>query len=160
MAWRRQALEELGGFDEGLGPGTPLRAAEDVDLFWRALAHGDSGAFEPGATVAHRQWRSRAHHVRVYFGYGVGSGALAVKRWRIEHGVAAAEGALPWRIVARHAGRELLWRRAVVGVGRNIASRYVMGVLAELAMLAGELRGVSRARRMPVVDGCFGPSGR
>ncbi|MHB1713121.1 MAG: glycosyltransferase, partial [Acidimicrobiales bacterium] len=29
MAWRRQVLEEIGGFDEGMGPGTPFRAAED-----------------------------------------------------------------------------------------------------------------------------------
>ena len=159
MAWRKGALEELGGFDEGLGPGTTLRAAEDVDLFWRALMRGGSGVFEPSATVAHLQWRSRAHHLRVYFGYGVGSGALAVKRWRVEDGVKGPDSALSWRIVARHAGSEILWRRVVLGVGRNISNRYAMGVLAELAMLAGEVRGVVRARRMPVRDGRFGSPG-
>ena len=159
MAWRRRALEDLGGFDEGLGPGTTLRAAEDVDLFWRALIQGGSGVFEPSATVAHLQWRSRTHHLRLCFGYGVGSGALAVKRWRVEHGVKGPESELSWRIVARHAGSELLWRRVVIEVGRNISNRYAMGVLAELAMLAGEVRGVVRARRMPVRDGRFRPSG-
>ena len=159
MAWRKRALEELGGFDEGLGPGTVLRAAEDVDAFWRVLKHGGSGVFEPRATVAHRQWRSRSHQLRVCFGYGVGSGALAVKRWRLEHGVKGPETVLSRRIVARHAGRELLWRRVVLGVGRNIGNHYAMGVLAELAMFAGEVRGVARARRMPVVDGRFRPAG-
>ena len=158
MAWRKRALEDLGGFDEGMGPGTALRAAEDVDAFWRALTRGGSGVFEPGAIVAHRQWRSRAHHLRVCVGYGVGSGALAVKRWRLEHGEDGPETALSWRIVAR-VERELFRRRIVVGVGRSIGNRYVTGVLAELAMLAGEVRGVVMARRMPVRDGRFLPSG-
>ena len=159
MAWRKRALEDLGGFDEGMGPGTSLQAAEDVDLFARALSHGSSGVFEPGATVAHRQWRSRAHHVRVCVGYGVGSGALAVKRWRLEDGAVDPDSALSWRVVARHAGSELVWTRLVLGVRRNIANRYAMGVLAELAMFVGEVRGVVKARRMSLRDGRFPPSG-
>jgi glycosyltransferase involved in cell wall biosynthesis len=159
MAWRKGALEELGGFDEGMGPGTALRAAEDVDVFWRALTNGGTGVFEPRATVAHLQWRSRAHHLRLCLGYGVGSGALAVKRWRLEDGLKDPDAKLSWRIVTRHIGRELLWRRVVHGVGRNIANRYAMGVLAELAMFAGEVRGVMRARGMPVSDGRFSASG-
>jgi glycosyltransferase involved in cell wall biosynthesis len=157
MAWRKGALEDLGGFDEGMGPGAPLQAAEDVDLFWRALTQGGSGVFEPAATVAHRQWRSRAHHLRVSIGYGIGSGGLAVKRWRLEDGTMAPGSALSWRVVSRHAGSELFWRRVVLGVRRNIANRYAMGVLAELAMFAGEVRGVVRARCMPVKDGRFLP---
>ena len=35
MAFRRSALDEVGGFDEDLGAGGPLRSAEDVDIFWR-----------------------------------------------------------------------------------------------------------------------------
>jgi glycosyltransferase involved in cell wall biosynthesis len=159
MAWRKLALEDLGGFDEGMGPGTRLRAAEDVDAFWRTLTHGGSGIFDPGATVAHRQWRSRVHHLTLCLGYGVGSGALAVKRWRLEHGVNHPEAPLSWRIVARRAPTELLWRRVVLGVSRNISNRYAMGVLAELAMFAGEVRGVLRSRCMSVTDGRFGPSG-
>jgi hypothetical protein len=159
MAWRKPALEDLGGFDEGLGPGTALEAAEDVDLFWRALSQGGSGVFEPGAMVAHLQWRSRANHLRVCVGYGVGSGALAVKRWRLEDVVTDPEAVLPWRIVARHSVSELVWRRVVHGVRRNIANRYAMGVLAELAMFVGEVRGVVRARALPVWDGRFSPSG-
>src|ERR1700728_3996070 len=47
MAWRRQDLQTLGGFDEGLGPGTRLLAAEDHDLFWRALQAGMTGSYDP-----------------------------------------------------------------------------------------------------------------
>jgi glycosyltransferase involved in cell wall biosynthesis len=35
MAFRREALERIGGFDEILGPGAPLRSAGDIDALYR-----------------------------------------------------------------------------------------------------------------------------
>ena len=152
MTWRRSALELIGGFDEQLGPGTRLEAAEDVDAFWRLLMGGGSGAFSPDAVVAHRQWRGRARQMRVYRGYGVGAGALAVKRWSW-HG---REGRPPSRrAIARVAAHEVLWRHGIKGVARNVANGYAMGALSELAMLAGATEGVVKARRMRLVDGHF-----
>ncbi|MGD9667555.1 MAG: glycosyltransferase family 2 protein [Hyphomicrobiaceae bacterium] len=40
MAIRRAILEDVGGFDEHLGPGATFQAAEDNDLAWRALIAG------------------------------------------------------------------------------------------------------------------------
>ncbi len=40
MAMHRSALLEVGGFDERLGPGTPLPGAEDNDLGFRLLEAG------------------------------------------------------------------------------------------------------------------------
>ena len=151
MAWRKTALERIGGFDEALGPGTPLRAAEDVDAFWRLLTDGGVGAFNPDSTVIHRQWRGRTTQLRVYLGYGVGAGALAVKGWRLASGT---DRPVPWRTVIR-GGPERVWRRGLQGVGRNLATRYMMGVLADLAMLAGTAGGVARARRLDLLDGHF-----
>jgi GT2 family glycosyltransferase len=40
MAIRRRVVQEVGGFDEVLGPGAIFGAAEDNDLSWRALIRG------------------------------------------------------------------------------------------------------------------------
>lgn len=151
MAWRRSSLEQIGGFDEALGPGTPLRAAEDVDAFWRLLIEGGAGAFNPESIVAHRQWRGRMTQLRVYLGYGVGAGALAVKGWCLE-----TDGTAPvsWSTIVR-GGPERVWRRGLEGVVRTLATRYAMGVLADLAMLVGTALGVLRARQLEVVEGHF-----
>ncbi|HTZ09833.1 MAG TPA: glycosyltransferase family 2 protein [Acidimicrobiales bacterium] len=52
---RRQALEELGGFDEGY-----FMYAEDTDLCWRARRAGWGVLYVPGAVVTHRQGVSTA----------------------------------------------------------------------------------------------------
>jgi N-acetylglucosaminyl-diphospho-decaprenol L-rhamnosyltransferase len=52
---RRQALEELGGFDEGY-----FMYVEDVDLCWRAHRAGWGVAFVPEAEVTHLQGVSTA----------------------------------------------------------------------------------------------------
>ena len=154
MAWSRRALEDIGGFDEAMGPGTPLRAAEDHDAFWRALAAGRTGAFHPGSVVVHRQWRTRRRdQLRAYHGYGIGSGALAVKRWRLAGGPGAAP--LPLGALAGHVARELVWAEGAVPIGRNLAARYEMGVVAETVKLAGALAGAARARRVPLSGGRY-----
>lgn len=151
MAWRRSALEQIGGFDEALGPGTPLRAAEDVDAFGRLLHEGGTGAFNPESIVTHRQWRGRARQLRVYVGYGVGSGALLVKGWRLCSGddVPRSRGGVLRR------GRELIWSHGLEGILHSVAQRYPMGVVAQLAMFAGTVLGVLRAYRLELVDGHF-----
>lgn len=152
MTWRRSALERIGGFDEALGPGTPLRAAEDVDAFWRSLMAGGLGRFLPDSIVVHRQWRGRRHQLRAYVGYGVGAGALAVKRWRTPNG---GERRLSWSTILGKSLNEFVWRHGIRGVARNLSRRFAMGTLSELAMSAGALQGVFKARRLGLVDGHF-----
>lgn len=57
MILRRAAFEAVGGFDEHLGPGTALGAAEDIDLNYRLLKEGYRAVTTPEAWVYHRQWR-------------------------------------------------------------------------------------------------------
>src|SRR5579875_55388 len=154
MAWRRRALAAIGGFDELLGPGSPLRAAEDHDAFWRALAAGGTGIFEPAAVVVHRSWRTRRQQVRAYYAYGVGTGALAVKRWRLTGRAAAGSplGPLP---SVRLATPELLWRHGVARIAGNLVRGYEMSALAETAKLAGVVHGVAMARRLRLDHGHF-----
>lgn len=49
MAYRRDALERVGGFDEGY----PHAAAEDWDLAFRILQQGGAIVFQPAAKVVH-----------------------------------------------------------------------------------------------------------
>jgi GT2 family glycosyltransferase len=75
LALRRSAFEAVGGFDETLGPGTPARAAEDVDLLYRLANAGFTILYEPDAVVYH-ELKSRRARVGGRYGYGYGLGAF------------------------------------------------------------------------------------
>jgi glycosyltransferase involved in cell wall biosynthesis len=49
----RKVLDELGGFDEALGPGTPSGGGEDLDIFIRVILSGNLLVHEPSAIVSH-----------------------------------------------------------------------------------------------------------
>lgn len=140
LAVRRAVLlDVLGGFDEQMGSGAPLRAAEDADLQWRALHHGHDGHHEPAAVVRHVAWRGRAAALRQSRDYGVGAGALAVKTRRLA-------GGRPFRPASE----------ALRHLGRDVRNGYAFGVLVSLARLVGVTRGVLAARRRTLVDERFG----
>jgi GT2 family glycosyltransferase len=156
MAWRRSALEGIGGFDEVMGPGAPLRAAEDHDAFWRALRAGFTGCYEPAAIVRHRQWRRSRQQLVAFYGYGVGAGALFVKRWRLAPGGDEARRlSLLRRREGRRALRGLLWDRGAAAVGRRLAEGYELGALAEAIALLGAVRGARRSTPLVGDDGHF-----
>ena len=141
MAWDRAALLRMGGFDEAFGPGAPLQAAEDHEAFWRALRTGLSGRYEPGAAVVHSQWRGTWGQMRSYYGYGVGSAGLFVKRRRTEAGLST---------VGRY-----LWTRGVAPIGHTLSGGYERGAAVEAAKLAGMVHGVLRSRRLEVDGAMF-----
>jgi cellulose synthase/poly-beta-1,6-N-acetylglucosamine synthase-like glycosyltransferase len=145
MAFRRDAVTEAGGFDEGLGPGTARPAAEDVDLFWRLLRRGWGGRFEPDSVVVHHQWRGRSQAIGQSWRYGLGGGALAVKAIRLE-------GRSGWRMLARRVGRSGLRQ-----TGRDLRHGYASGALSGLLLTAGTVTGAARAARAPLAGERFGP---
>lgn len=143
MAFRREKLIAINGFDEMLGTGSRLRAGEDKDAVWRLLSNGCTGYYEPAACVTHVQWRGRAASVRLAYGYGQGWGALAAKARRAD----------------RPAGEQLL-RRGVGSAGlgqawRDLRAGYQTGVLVSGSWTAGVMVGAWRGRRMPVRDGRY-----
>jgi hypothetical protein len=80
FAFRREALERIGGFDERFGAGTALASAEDTDALARVLAAGWAGAYDPRPVVHHHHGRRPgAELARVERGYGIGSGAYHMK---------------------------------------------------------------------------------
>ena len=76
MAFRRQALRELGGFDVALGAGTPTCGGEDLAMFARLIWRGYGVGFEPAALAHHTHRRDDQGLRRQIEGYGVGWGAL------------------------------------------------------------------------------------
>jgi O-antigen biosynthesis protein len=72
MAFRRETLLRIGGFDTALGAGTPARGAEDTLALTLVMLTGHKIAYEPSAFVRHhhcRDFRSLARQLR---GYTVG----------------------------------------------------------------------------------------
>ena len=123
MAFRRTALEAIGGFDEQF-----RRAGDDVDVCWRLLEREMTIGFSPAAVVWHHRRTSVGAYFRQQRGYGeaeallerkwpekynrlghvswagrlYGAGAAAALGWRsrIYHGT---WGAAPFQSVYRHA---------------------------------------------------------
>jgi hypothetical protein len=142
MAFRRTALDDIGGFDELLGPGAPFPAGDDQDAFWRAARSGWIGRYEPSAVVYHKQWRSRSRALRVFVSYGIGEGGFMAKRAQLEDSPI---------------GR-LVIARARDGLGRmwkDLRSGYEHGIACDLLQTYGALKGILKARNIPLVDGHY-----
>ncbi|MGE5617365.1 MAG: glycosyltransferase, partial [Candidatus Woesearchaeota archaeon] len=74
MAIRKDALEEIGGFDP------QFRAAgDDVDVCWRLLDSGGRIAFSPGAVVLHRRRSTVRDYLRQQRAYGQAEALLERK---------------------------------------------------------------------------------
>jgi glycosyltransferase involved in cell wall biosynthesis len=90
MAFRREVLERIGGFDDALGPGTPF-CNDDVDAVARASAAGFAGSFVPEPVVRHHHGRRDPAEIdALWRSYDHGRGAYYAKcmfvlptRWRV-----------------------------------------------------------------------------
>jgi hypothetical protein len=76
MAFRRQDLVDLGGFDLLFGMGAVGRAAEDTDVILRLLRAGRSIVFSPDVVVYHPT-KTAGERLTARFPYGYGIGKLA-----------------------------------------------------------------------------------
>ena len=81
LAFRRESLAAVGGFEETLGAGTPARGGEDLDIFLTLLRAGHSLVYQPAAQVAHQSHAEYRNLRRQLFGYGVGLSATMTKRF-------------------------------------------------------------------------------
>jgi GT2 family glycosyltransferase len=75
MAFRRSALEQIGGFDERFRV-----AGDDVDICWRLQEAGWTLGFSAGAVVFHRRRDSVRRYLRQQYGYGKAE-ALLERKW-------------------------------------------------------------------------------
>jgi hypothetical protein len=88
--------------------------------------------FEPSAVVAHRQWRTRREVLRLEFGYGLGSGAFAVK-------VARADRRSGGRLLAHR-----MWGNGIRRSVQELAAGHEHAALVCLVKAAGVIVGASR----------------
>jgi GT2 family glycosyltransferase len=75
MAFRRDALIRIGGFNAALGAGTIARGGDDLAAFCSVIRADLRLVYEPRAIIWHRHRRSAEGLERQAFGYGVGLGA-------------------------------------------------------------------------------------
>ena len=81
FAIKRDRLQEIGGYDERLGTGSPGKSAEDIDIFYRLLLSGVILHYQPDVVVYHeRQDADRL--IRSFWNYSYGFGAFTAKHLR------------------------------------------------------------------------------
>jgi glycosyltransferase involved in cell wall biosynthesis len=78
MAFRRQTLLDIGGFDPLFGPGA-LFNAEDIDAAGRASAAGWKGRYCPEVVVRHHHGRKASDARGQWKSAGIGAGAYHMK---------------------------------------------------------------------------------
>ncbi len=82
FAARRRLFERIGGFDEVLGGGGPLRSSQDLDLQYRVYRAGLVTVLAPDVRVDHYGLRTRVDWPRTLLAYGVGDGGFYMKHVR------------------------------------------------------------------------------
>ncbi len=132
MAFRRETLETVGGFDSALDVGTPAGGAGDLDVFHRILAKGLTIQYEPAALLWHYHRRSMRELWRQLSLDGRSFGVYLIKLWR--------QNLISRREVARF---------ALVDWGRWLAGRIALGLVGRhrlpLPLLGANLWGMLSA---------------
>jgi glycosyltransferase involved in cell wall biosynthesis len=79
MAFRRELLARLGGFDPALGPGTLARDGDDIEALLRVLLSGHAVVADPAAIVWHAHPCEYGELADRVWGYGIGLTACLTK---------------------------------------------------------------------------------
>jgi glycosyltransferase involved in cell wall biosynthesis len=79
LAFRRAALDMIGGFDPLFGPGSFIGSAADCDAAARVCLAGWDGAYDPGMVVHHHHGRNEIDRAALMRRYGIGSGGYHMK---------------------------------------------------------------------------------
>jgi glycosyltransferase involved in cell wall biosynthesis len=82
MAFRRNMLCEIGGFDEALDTGARLPGGGDLDIFYRVIRAGHVLVYEPSYMVFHEHRASESALRRQYYTWGLGLMAFVEKSYR------------------------------------------------------------------------------
>jgi O-antigen biosynthesis protein len=131
MAFRREALEAVGGFDERF-----CVAGDDVDICWRVQERGGTIGFHPAALVWHRRRATVRGFWRQQRGYGRAE-ALLERKWPEKYN---AVGQLTWagRLYGRGASGMLRRSRVYYGVwGTGAFQQRLEPVDGGMSSLAG-----------------------
>jgi glycosyltransferase involved in cell wall biosynthesis len=122
FAARRRLFSGIGGFDEILGGGGPLRSSQDFDLAYRAYRAGSVILLRPEVTLSHDGRRDTEDWPTLLMNYGIGDGAFYSKHVRCGDVYAFW---LLVRRVARQSGRSVMKR--TLGRGGRGEATYLRG---------------------------------
>ena len=117
MAVRRTRVDQIGGFDEAMGGGAPLRSSQDFDFAYRMYRSGHAVLLEPSIKVDHYGVRTGEQWLGTVRNYAIGNGAFYGKHIRCR------DPLVLWllaRDVARsgaRAARDSLRSRRLIGLG-------------------------------------------
>lgn len=84
MAFERESVLRIGGFDEALDTGAPLPGGGDLDMFYRMARTGAPFVYEPQFAVLHDHRREIAQLRRQYWTWGLAHMAFIVKSHRTD----------------------------------------------------------------------------
>ncbi len=84
MAFRREVLTSLGGFDEALDTGASLPGGGDLDIFYRLIRAGHTLIYEPRFAAFHEHRHDLDGLRQQYVSWGRGFAAFAVKSYRAD----------------------------------------------------------------------------
>jgi GT2 family glycosyltransferase len=141
FAVRRRLFERIGGFDEMLGGGGPLRSSQDFDFQYRAYVAGATTLLRPDVKVDHYGLRTGEQWPATLRAYGIGDGAFYSKHVRCGDLFAL-------RLLAVRLGR-MAAREALLALGirkRGSQQIYLKGCLEGIR--AGLRYPVDRQRRL------------
>jgi glycosyltransferase involved in cell wall biosynthesis len=79
MAFRREVIDQIGGFDPLFGAGSLLESAEDLDAASCASAAGWAGQYRPDVIVRHHHGRKATDITGLQKSYDIGRGAYYMK---------------------------------------------------------------------------------
>ncbi len=82
FAARRRLFTSVGGFDEVLGGGGPLRSSQDFDLAYRVFQNDSVILLRPEVTIRHDGRREPDQWPALLKAYGTGDGAFYMKHVR------------------------------------------------------------------------------
>ncbi|HEX2034415.1 MAG TPA: glycosyltransferase family A protein [Chloroflexota bacterium] len=130
---RRRLFERLGGFDEIMGGGGPLKSSQDFDFQYRAYLAGATVLLCPEVRVDHYGLRSNEEWPATLRAYGIGDGAFYWKHVR-------CGDVFAFSLLLRRLGR-LVVREALNGIRRKPS---------HLVYLRSCLQGILESRRFAV----------
>ncbi|MEP1125074.1 MAG: glycosyltransferase family A protein [Ilumatobacter sp.] len=121
-AARRRLFDSIGGFDEVLGGGGPLKSSQDFDLAYRAFAADHVIALRPEVVMRHDGRRESEDWPTLLTAYGFGDGAFYAKHVRCRDPYAT------WLFARRFASQasRFVVKRAL---RRPAKSQYVTGMI-------------------------------
>ena len=116
MAFRREILLQIGGFDEALDTGKPLPGGGDHDIFYRVIRAGNSIVYEPKYLVFHQHRQQYEQLRHQHWTWGLSLMAFATKAYQTD-----PEKRLQWLKLIAWWFRELLRQLIKSLLGKYIA---------------------------------------